>query len=68
MTSDVEFIIDEQRLRPKDSEVHRLWCDNSKITALTGFAPEISIEQGLSHTVDWFLDNLQKYKADIYNV
>ncbi len=70
MNSDVEFITDDQRLRPEKSEVFRLWCDNSKIHELTGFKPEYSIDQGLKATIDWFTqpDNLSKYKADIYNV
>jgi len=70
MQSDVEFVIDEKRQRPANSEVFRLWCDNKKINSLTGFKPEFSIEQGLRKTVDWFskAENLAKYKADIYNV
>jgi len=69
MKSDVKFVEDTQRLRPKNSEVFRLWGDNTKIKILTGFAPEYSIEQGLTETIEWFLnpDNLKKYK-DIYNV
>jgi NAD dependent epimerase/dehydratase len=70
MNSDVEFVTEEQRLRPDKSEVFRLWCDNSKIHRLTGFTPEFSIDQGLSATVDWFVkpENISRYKADIYNV
>ena len=70
MQSDVEFIIDDQRLRPEKSEVNRLWCDNSKINNLTQFIPEHTIEQGLRKTVEWFTNpvNLKKYKHDIYNV
>ena len=70
MGSDVEFLTDEQRIRPEKSEVFRLWCDNTKIRELTGFEPEFSIEDGLSRTIDWFTkpQNLAKYKADIYNV
>ena len=30
MNIDVKFITDEQRVRPKKSEVLRLWCDNTK--------------------------------------
>ena len=70
MRSDVEFIVDEARIRPEKSEVFRLWCDNTLIHALTGFEPEYSIETGIARTVEWFLDadNLSKYKPDIYNV
>jgi len=70
MKSDVEFIIDENRIRPENSEVFRLCCDNTRINELTGFRPEYSIEQGLKETIDWFTssDNLSRYKTDIYNV
>lgn len=70
MNSDVEFITDFQRIRPKNSEVNRLWCDNTKIKTLTGFTPKYDIESGLKKTIEWFSDpkNLSKYKVDIYNV
>ena len=69
MHSDVEFIRDEQRIRPEKSEVFRLWCDNSKIRALTGFEPHYSIREGLERQCSGLLpENLRKYKAGIYNV
>ncbi len=70
MGSDVEFLTDDQRLRPEKSEVFRLWCDNTKINGLTGFKPAYSIRQGLQETINWFsvAENLAKYKADLYNV
>lgn len=70
MGSDAQFIEDIDRLRPQNSEVFRLWCDNTLINELTGFKPEYTIERGLKETIDWFLNpkNLEKYKAGIYNV
>ena len=70
MGSDVEFDLDKTRLRPEGSEVFRLWCDNSRIQSLTGFAPQYEIRQGLQQTIDWFTKpaNLLRYKTDIYNV
>ncbi len=70
MNSDVEFLTDEQRLRPGKSEVFRLWCDNKRIHELTGFKPEFDIRSGLKETIEWFArpENIAKYKADIYNV
>jgi len=70
MNSEADYSRDGERIRPTNSEVHRLWCDNSMIRSLTGFEPNVSIEEGLRKTVEWFLDskNLAKYKADIYNV
>ena len=70
MNSDVEFITDKQRLRPKNSEVFRLCCDNTKIHKLTGFESKYSLQEGLEETIDWFTqsENLIRYKTDIYNV
>lgn len=70
MKADVKFIEDTQRLRPKNSEVFRLWGDNSKIKELTGFSPTYDIESGLKETIEWFTkpENLKRYKANIYNV
>jgi len=70
MQSDVKLITDEQRIRPEKSEVFRLWCDNRKIKALTGFEPKYSIKEGLEKTVEWFINprNLAKYKPGIYNL
>lgn len=70
MDSDVKFLIDNERLRPKDSEVFRLFCDNTKIKEMTGYSPQVSIRVGLKKTIDWFIDpkNLKHYKAEIYNV
>jgi NAD dependent epimerase/dehydratase len=70
MDSDVEFITDKQRLRPENSEVFRLCCDNTKINKLTGFLPEYSLKNGLRRTIKWLTnpDNISRYKTDIYNV
>lgn len=70
MGSDAKIICDEQRIRPKDSEVFRLWCDNTQIHELTGFTPKYSIDEGLKKTIEWFTkpENLKMYKAGIYNV
>ena len=65
MNSDVSFIEDHVRIRPKNSEVFRLWGDNTKIKSLTGYEPSYSLEEGLKETIAWYL---KKYKADIYNV
>lgn len=70
MGSNVEFLADEERIRPEKSEVFRLWCDNTKIHCMTGYKPDFDIRTGLKATIDWFAktENLNKYKADIYNV
>jgi nucleoside-diphosphate-sugar epimerase len=70
MLSDVRFITDEQRIRPKDSEVFRLLGDNKLIKQLTGWQPEYSLKQGFQETIAWFnsQENLRKYKPGLYNL
>lgn len=70
MKSEVEFITDEQRIRPGKSEVFRLWGDNTLIKELTGFEPQYDIEKGLRETCEWYSnpENLRKYKSNIYNL
>lgn len=66
----IKIIDDEQRIRPKNSEVLRLWGDNELITSLTNWRQKYNLEQGLRETIAWFMnkDNLKKYKTDIYNI
>ena len=70
MDSDVQFITDEQRIRPEKSEVFRLWCDNTKIQKLVGFKPQVDIREGLQRTINWITkpENLKQYKAHLFNV
>jgi len=70
MSSKVKFVTDHDRIRPENSEVFRLCCDNSKIHQLTGFKPEIDLREGLKRTIDLFTQTqyLKQYKSDIYNV
>ena len=65
-----ELISDENRLRPRNSEVERLLGSNEKIRSLTNWLPMYSLEQGLKETIEWFRipENLSRYKTDIYNV
>jgi NAD dependent epimerase/dehydratase len=70
MAADITVETDDQRKRPEQSEVERLWCDNSKIHELIGFEPQMTLREGLARTVEWLRqpDNFSKYKVDIYNV
>ena len=70
----IDLISDEERIRPKNSEVERLWADNAKAKELFGWQPTYGgregFKRGLIETIDWFTqpDNLRSYKSDIYNV
>lgn len=63
-----KIICDDERLRPKKSEVNRLWADNSKIKELTEWRPKYSLDIGLRETVEWIKNNIKYFKTDIYNV
>ena len=74
MNVEIEIITDEVRLRPENSEVERLWADNSKAKQMFGWQPNYSgregFKKGLIETTEWFVQhhNLLAYKSDIYNV
>lgn len=63
-----KIICDQQRLRPDKSEVERLLGSNVKIMQLTNWKPCYTFEQGISETIDFLKNNLDRYKTDIYNV
>jgi NAD dependent epimerase/dehydratase len=64
------IINDEQRWRPQNSEVFRLFGSNEKIMKHTNWKPEFTFSEGLAATIEWFRDpeNLKNYKANIYNI
>ncbi|MEZ7892867.1 MAG: NAD-dependent 4,6-dehydratase LegB [Candidatus Wallbacteria bacterium] len=66
--AEFEIICDEQRLRPAGSEVERLLACNKKASELIGWRPGYTFSEGLSETVQWFRNNMEKYKVDLYNV
>ena len=59
---------DKQRVRPENSEVERLRCDNTKVMQYTKWKPGYNLSKGLNETIGWIKDNLEFYKHDIYNV
>lgn len=74
MHADIEIVTDEARLRPENSEVERLWADNTKARQLFGWQPRYGdregLKRGLAETAEWFAKSghLRSYKADIYNL
>ena len=72
--TDVTVTTENKRLRPKNSEVERLWACNAKARKLLNWVPEYSgldgFEKGLKKTITWFIDenNLAKYKEQSYSI
>ena len=74
MNSNIDLVVDDQRLRPLKSEVERLWASNTKALSLLDWSPQYGglngFKKGLLETIKWFIDpiNLSKYKSEIYNI
>jgi dTDP-glucose 4,6-dehydratase len=74
MGVDIRITMEQERLRPENSEVERLWADNRKARDLFGWEPAYSgregFKRGLAETAVWFNqpENLARYKSDIYNL
>lgn len=70
----VEIQTERVRLRPDKSEVERLKADNTKAKRILDWEPEYhgyeGLKRGLTETISWFsnIENLKKYRTDIYNI
>jgi NAD dependent epimerase/dehydratase len=58
----------KERLRPPESEVMNLVCDNRKAKEILGWAPCTTLEEGLQETIEYCTRNLTRYKTGVYNV
>ena len=69
MNKELKIELDQKRLRPKNSEVERLYGDNRLLKSLTDWEPSYSgingFKQGIKETIDWFSkkENLKFYKS-----
>jgi NAD dependent epimerase/dehydratase len=74
MGKNIEIITDDIRIRPENSEVERLWADNTKAKKLLEWSPKYGgkdgLRNGLKETIEWFTnqDNLKQYKSTLYNI
>jgi len=74
MNVELKLANDEQRVRPKSSEVERLHASIQKAKEVLGWQPQLKglegFKAGLKQTIDWFSNptNLARYKADRYNL
>jgi dTDP-glucose 4,6-dehydratase len=74
MGVEIQIESDDQRLRPVDSEVERLFASYAKAEQIMQWRPEYGgiegFKLGLNQTIEWFRnpENLQNYKINEYNL
>ena len=74
MNIDIQIISDEKRIRPENSEVNRLFGDNSLLKKLTNWEPLYGgingFKTGIAHTAEWFTNpqNLDFYNLNRHNL
>ena len=66
--STATIVTDEDRLRPEGSEVERLLADTTRLQQLTGWAPQVSLRDGLTQTAEWVTTHLSKLETSRYTV
>jgi nucleoside-diphosphate-sugar epimerase len=70
MNVEVTIKSSTERIRPENSEVERLFCDNTKLLKHTSWKPNYTLEQGIGEVIEWMKKpgNLNYFKSDKYNV
>lgn len=61
-----EIEVDPQRIRPEKSEVMQLLSDTRLAQELFGWKPRYRLEEGLKETIDWYRENLSRFKVGSY--
>lgn len=65
---ELPIVTEAQRMRPGASEVERLCGDASRARALLGWAPKVSLDDGVDAVVAYVRANLARYKPEEYAV
>ncbi|MBK9926029.1 MAG: GDP-mannose 4,6-dehydratase [Anaerolineales bacterium] len=62
----VRITEDSHRLRPEASEVLQLLSNNSLARQRLNWRPQFTLDQGLSQTIAWIRDHLDRYQVGTY--
>jgi len=68
MNIDLTIHADKKRIRPENSEVERLVCNNEKLVNASLWKPKYDLKKGLSETIAWFQKNGDRVKSVLYHV
>ena len=69
MKKEITIKSSDERIRPIQSEVERLVCNNTKLQKYTKWNPDNTLEEGISKVIEWMKnpENLFIYKQGQYN-
>ena len=67
-SSNAKIEVDKERIRPKFSEVERLYADCTKAKKLLNWKPNVKLDEGLKKTIRWISKNIERYKVDNYMI
>lgn len=63
-----KVVTDLQRIRPGKSEVMKLWASNKRAKEMIGWEPRVTLDEGLSQTIEWISAHIDLYRPDEYTV
>lgn len=68
MAVDKPIRSETQRIRPEQSEVLQLVCDNTRAGDNIGWQPEVSLREGLLDTIDFIRESIDQFKPEVYSL
>lgn len=66
MNVGLPIVQEQHRMRPEKSEVGRLVSDNSLARKTMGWAPKVTLDEGLRETIEFVRENLALYRTGGY--
>ena len=64
----LKVVIEKKRIRPLQSEVQRLRCNNKLILKKSSWKPKVTFDMGLKKTIDWIRSNRNLENSNIYRI
>lgn len=64
----ITLVSEDQRMRPKNSEVRALIANSELARDLCGWAPTVSLNEGLQRCIDFVRENPNLYKPKTYQI
>jgi NAD dependent epimerase/dehydratase len=62
------IVTDPRRIRPAQSEVFKLISTSQKLQSTTSWRPSTQLEQGLSQTIKFVKEHMNRFKAENYAI